>query len=111
MVTMSARFTRLESVSLGEEESEGEEGGGEGYSVKLVLTDGRRGGRRERKQWRKRGRGRACISSWRWVLIALIAFSVSIIVSLMVSKLTSEPPPIEETTTSLKGKYTMYHPY
>lgn len=95
---MSARFTKLDTVNLADEDSDVEEAEeereGDDYQVKLVVTDAKK-----HRRWAKRGRrgNRTCVcfSSWRWVLIALIAFSVSIIVSLVVAKLASEPPQVK----------------
>ena len=98
---MSARFTKLEPVNLAEDESEGER---EDSHVSLVMATTGGGGqsssRIKRKLMnglkRRRRKSCGCVSSWRWVLVAVIAFSLSIVVSLMVAKLTREPSQGEE---------------
>ena len=124
IVKMSAHFSKLETVNLTDEEDSGSEvegdgqrrgGEEEGYQVKLVVGGKRSRGWKERLR-RRRGKGRgggggSCVNSWRWVFIALVAFSVSIVISLMVAKLSSEPPPVQEdaTPTSLKGEFHVNH--
>ena len=92
---MSARFTKLEAVDLTDEEEEGAEGESDGgYHVSLVL-----GGDGEKRRVKRKGNC-SRIRSWWWVLIALIAFSVSIFVSLMIAELTSEPPQTNKDTAN-----------
>ena len=123
---MSAHFSKLETVNLTDEEDsyseaegDGQRRGGEeeGYQVKLVLTsEGKRSRGWKERLRRRSGKGRgggggSCVNSWRWVFIALVAFSVSIVISLMVAKLSSEPSPVQEdsTPTSLKGEFHVNH--
>ena len=112
---MSARFSKLKTVRLTdedgseldrEEEEEELEEEREEQHVQLIL-DSAGGGEKGSKCMLKRRRRCRCsgINSWRSVLVALVAFSVAIVISLMVAKLTSEPPEISgsEGVSRLKG--------
>ena len=101
---MSARFSKLKTVRLTDddgsgldrEEEEGEvEEEREEQHVKLILGDTGGGEKGLKCMLKRRRKCRcSCINSWRSVVVALVAFSVAIVISLMVAKLTNEPPEI-----------------
>ena len=90
---MSARFSKLEAVDLADEEDTEAEGGSEDCQVALVLPEGVRKGRKRRIAERLRGKkvGRS-LASWRWVLVAVVAFAIAVFVALMVARLANERP-------------------
>lgn len=127
---MSAKFTKLENVDLDDTTgTEGEEDGGgggerEGVEVTLMLDDRSNGGLVCLKQ--KRGRlwaikyrikrsrvGRCCwVNSWRTVVFAFVVFFATMVISLMVSRLASEPIQPETPFLLTKGEQaTLSTPY
>ena len=118
---MSAKFTKLQNVDL--DDTEGEEDGGERESVavKLILEDQPNGGlvclKGKRGRWWamkyrfKRSRvGR--VTSWRTVLFAFVVFFATVVISLLVSRLASEPLQPETTFLLTKGEQaTLSPPY
>ena len=108
---MSARFSKLEAVDLADEEdTEGEGGSGEDCQVALVLPEDVRKGRRGKRLLNQlRGR-KGRLGSWRWVVVAVVAFAIAVFVALMVARLTSEPPsqPTDDNSDNgeqLQGRY------
>ena len=109
---MTARFTKLRSTDQDdpdtEPESDLEEGitglGPEQEQVQLILEDvagdTRVASRRKPlRVFRRKPRCFSWVNSWRMCLLALVVFSVAIVVSVMVAKLAREPTPVPEPET------------
>lgn len=104
---MTARFTKLRSADDPDAEPESdleEEGLGPGQEqVQLILEDvagdTRVSRRKPLRAFRRKPRWFSWVNSWRMCLLALVAFSVAIVVSVVIAKLVREPTPVPEPET------------